>query len=91
MDIPVEICPTSNVAGAQCALPELLPHLLKFKKYDDPNLIVCCDDTLLFNTNLSMEFFEYAKAMKLSEPSHLKKFLIKNIDAIFTDDDQLKQ
>ena len=91
LDIPVEICPTSNVAGAQCNLPEMLPHLLKFKKYEDPNLIVCCDDTLLFNTNLSMEFFEFAKVMKMSEPSQMKKFLIKNIDAIFTDDDHLKE
>merc|ERR1719375_693337 len=86
-----DLTPTSNVAGAQCAVPELLPHLQKFKKYDDPNLIVCCDDTLLFNTNLSTEFFEYAKAMKMFDLTQIKKFAIKNIDAIFTDDDTLKE
>ena len=89
-NIAVEICPTSNVAGAQCGIPEMLPHLKKFQKYDDPNLIVCCDDTLLFNTNLSQEFFEYSKAMKMKDLVQIKKFLIKNIDAIFLDDDELK-
>lgn len=72
MDIPIELCPTSNVAGAQCAVVELLPHLKEFKKYENPNIIVCCDDTFLFNTNLSMEFFEYAKAMKMTQPEQLK-------------------
>lgn len=83
LGIPVELCPTSNVAGAQCAIVELLPHLKEFSKYEDANIIVCCDDTLLFNTNLSMELFEYAKAVKMTESAQLKKHLIRNIDAIF--------
>ena len=28
------------------------------------NLVICCDDTMLFNTNLSMEMFEFIKAAK---------------------------
>lgn len=91
LDIAVELCPTSNVAGAQCGVVELLPHLKEFKKYENPNIIVCCDDTFLFNTNLSMELFEFAKAMNMTEASQLKKFLIKNVDAMFLDDDQVKE
>lgn len=91
LDIPVELCPTSNVAGAQCAVVQLLPHLKQFKQYENPNIIVCCDDTFLFNTNLSTELFEYAKAMDMSEPAQLKKHLIKNVDAMFLDDDAVKE
>ena len=89
LDIPVELCPSSDAAIAQCVV-ELLPHLQQFRKYPEPNIIVCCADTFLFNTNLSMEFFEYAKAMKITEPAQLKKHLIKNVDAIFLQDDKLK-
>lgn len=49
-------------------------------------MIICCDDTLLFNTNISMELFEFAKAVKITEVSDLKELLIKNVDAIFYED-----
>ena len=89
--IPVEICPTSNVAATQCGLAQFLPHLKEFKKYEEANLIICCDDTFLFNTNLSMELFEYTKAMGIQDNDNIKSQLIKNVDAIFSDDNDYKQ
>lgn len=85
MNIPVEICPTSNVAATQVGLPTFLTHLQEFWRLEH-NIVICCDDTLLFNTNLSMELFEFAKAVQLFDASTLKKLLARNLDAIFLDD-----
>ena len=54
------------------------------------NVIVCCDDTLLFNTTLSLEFFEYAKTLKIFNKTDLKNHLVKNLDAIFLQDEEFK-
>ena len=45
-----------------------LKHLVEFWKLKH-NVIMCCDDTLLFNTNSSQELFEFAKAMKVDAQS----------------------
>ena len=89
MNIPVEVCPTSNVATTQSSLPTFLKHLQEFWRLEH-NIIICCDDTLLFNTNISMELFEFAKAVKLFDASTLKKLLGRNMDAIFLDDASFK-
>lgn len=89
LNIPVEICPTSNVAATQCHLVPFLPQLKEFAQYNH-NMIVCCDDTLLFNTNISMELFEYAKAVGMLDKEELKALVKKNVDAIFYDDEQYK-
>mmetsp|Transcript_2060 Transcript_2060/g.3645 ORF Transcript_2060/g.3645 Transcript_2060/m.3645 type:complete len:175 (-) Transcript_2060:278-802(-) len=88
-NIPVEICPTSNVVATQCAMISMLPHLYEFKSHNH-NLIVCCDDTLIFNTNQSMELFEFAKAAQIGSSEELKKLLSGNVDAIFYDNQQFK-
>ena len=54
------------------------------------NIVICCDDTLLFNTTLSLELFEYAKTLKIFDKAYLKGHLIKNLDAIFLEDENLK-
>ena len=87
--IPVELCPTSNVAATQCGLVSFLKHLKEFSRLNH-NLVICCDDTLLFNTNISAELFEYAKAVGLYELEDLKAMLIRNVDAIFLDGDEFK-
>ena len=74
------------MAATQCGLAQFLPHLKEFKKYEDANLIICCDDTFLFSTNLSMELFEFTKAMGIKENEVIKQQMIKNVDAIFLDD-----
>jgi len=84
MNIPVEVCPSSNVASTQCSLASFLPHIKEFQNYNQ-NMVICCDDTLLFNTNLSMELFEFAKAVEKYDLDALKSQLIRNIDAIFYD------
>ena len=53
-------------------------------------MVVCCDDTLLFSTNLSMELFEFCKATQMTEPADIKKWLCKNFDAMFLDDPSFK-
>ena len=53
-------------------------------------MIVCADDTFLFNTNISMEFFEYAKAVGKFGKEELKAHLMRNVDAIFLDDEDYK-
>ena len=85
LNIPVELCPTSNVAATKCGLVAALPHLKKFYELKH-NIIIGCDDTLLFNTNLATEFFEFAQAVKVFDKEELKELLLKNVDAIFLDD-----
>jgi hypothetical protein len=41
---------------------------------------------VLFGTNIANEMFEYAKAVKISA-KEIKTLLLRNIDAIFGDDD----
>mmetsp|Transcript_33534 Transcript_33534/g.51543 ORF Transcript_33534/g.51543 Transcript_33534/m.51543 type:complete len:126 (-) Transcript_33534:8-385(-) len=90
MGIPVEVCPTSNVASTQCSLASFLPHIKEFEMFKH-NTVICCDDTLLFNTNLSMELFEFSKAVEQYDNASLKEKLIRNVDAIFYDNDEYKQ
>ena len=52
---------------------------------------MCCNNTFLSNTNLSTEFFEFAKANKLTEVEQLKRHLAANLDAIFYQDDEFKE
>lgn len=81
--IPVEVCPTSNLAVVKDAnnIVSLLPHLQQLHKLQH-NFIVCTDDTMLFSTNLSTELFEYAKGFNVSSED-LKALLVRNVDAIF--------
>ena len=85
----MELCPTSNVCATQCGLVQFLEHMKHFNSLDH-NLVICCDDTLLFNTNLSMELFEYCKASGLFEKEKIKQLLTRNVDAIFLDDSEFK-
>lgn len=83
LGIPVEVCPTSNLAVVKEArnLVTHLPHLKKLHLLDH-NFIICTDDTMLFSTNISTELFEYSKAFDVSS-EELKALLIENVEAIF--------
>lgn len=89
MNIPVEICPTSNVSTTHSGLAQFLKHAQEYNRLDH-NVIICCDDTLLYNTNLSMELFEYCKSFRIYDKEKIKQLLIKNVDAIFLDDPEFK-
>ena len=67
LGIPVEVCPTSNISTVKEAykLVSKLPHLIELVRIDH-NIIICCDDTMLFSTNLSTEMFEFAKAFQVT-------------------------
>lgn len=89
-DIPVELCVSSNVATTQCGVPALLPHLHEFYSLNH-NLVICCDDTMLFGTNISLEMFEFAKAVKAST-SDLKSLLTRNAEkALFAKDEETRE
>lgn len=90
MKIPVEVCPTSNVQATQSRSVGQLPHVLEFAKYPDSNIIVCCDDTLVFQTDITKELYLYAEALGLHDQDALKNLLQSNVDAIFMDDDGFK-
>lgn len=73
------------MAATQCGLVQMLKHIHLFKKHKG-NMIVCTDDTFLFNTNLSMELFEFCKAIDLHDASEIKQMLIRNLEGVFADD-----
>jgi len=77
----VEICPSSNASTTGKGVVAFLDQLVEFHKRNH-HMIICVDDSLLFGTNISNEYFEYAKACKL-EPRDLKRQLLRNVDAIF--------
>jgi adenosine deaminase len=89
LNIPVEICPTSNVAACpSCTgVVKFLPHLMKFVEAK-ANICICCDDTMLFSTHHSTEFFEYMNAVE-ADSKDCKEMVLRNVDAIF--DDSVKE
>lgn len=83
--IPVEVCPTSNLAAVPTAYgsTKSLPHLQELMRLDH-NFIICADDTMLFSTNISTELFEFSNAFAVTAEA-LKDRLIRNVDTIFDD------
>jgi len=65
-------------------LISMLPNIKQLHQLGS-NFIVCCDDTMLFSTNISTELFEYATAFQ-STGEKLKAMLLRNVDAIFDDE-----
>jgi len=79
--IPVEVCPSSNKATMQLAVLsqiKSIPYLYRCGAKIAP----CCDDTMLFNTNMINETFELVNLLKLNE-SQLKQVMLDAADAIF--------
>lgn len=83
LNIPVEVCPTSNLSCVPEArnIVKFLPHLQQLHALGH-NIIICTDDTMLFSTNLSTEMFEYIKAFEVP-PAQMKALLLRNCEAIF--------
>ena len=55
-NIPVEICPTSNLASCPSAFGSSrnLPHLKEFQRLNH-NFIICADDTSKFKTQVQFQ------------------------------------
>ena len=83
LGIPVEVCPSSNLAVVTeaCGTVAGLKHIRKLRE-SGHNHIVCADDTMLFSTNISTELFEYCNAFGV-QGDELKALLKRNVDAIF--------
>lgn len=60
-----------------------MPHLIELVELNH-NTIICCDDTMLFSTNISSEMFEFANGFQVTS-TQLKDLLLRNVDAIFDD------
>lgn len=66
----IEVCPTSNCRTLGLKSFKEHPHLklwIKLWREKKLNLVVCTDDTTLFNTNLSNEILIFSQAAKLTK------------------------
>ena len=83
MNIPIEVCPSSNLSVVPAAhgMVKAMPHLAELMRLNH-NIVICCDDTMLFSTNHSSEVFEFANSFGL-DTAFLKSLLMRNVDAIF--------
>jgi adenosine deaminase len=52
LGIPVEVCPSSNLCFVKNAsnIISRMEHLAELVRLDH-NIVICCDDTMLFSTN----------------------------------------
>jgi adenosine deaminase len=85
--IPVEVCPSSNKATMGLSVVshiKSIPYLYRC----GAKIIPCCDDTMLFNTNMINETFELVNMLNLSEVD-IKNLILDAADAIF--DTELQQ
>ena len=87
LEIPVEVCPSSNKATMDLALYSQVKSIRTLY-----NLGVCIvpwwDDTMLFNTNMINELFEIVNMLKLDQ-QQIKSMILNSVNAIF--DDTIKE
>jgi len=85
--IHVEVCTTSNLAVCTDAM-NLVANLrhLKHLHSAQASFSINTDDTMLFSTNLSTEWFEYAKAFNLT-CLQMRAQTLKAVDAAFCDEE----
>jgi hypothetical protein len=69
----------------QCGVTALLSYIHGFYAITH-NLIICCDDTRYFGTNISNELIDLDKAVKRTI-RNLKTQPERSVDAIFASDD----
>lgn len=97
--IPIEVCPT----GSYCVKELETYHDITFKKYFKQNIklengdefvydlySINTDDTMLFNSDLTQEYFEVASHFKLKQ-EEIKNIIVKSVDFIFEKDENFKQ
>lgn len=82
--IPVEACIASNLCTTQKTTVSSLTHLSTLHKHGAV-LVPCCDDTMLMNTNMVSEYFEFVKITKVNQKG-LKEMVVKAVDAVFDND-----
>lgn len=83
LGIPVEVCPSSNKATMNLSVMSQLKSIPNLYKLG-ATIIPCCDDTMLFNTNMINELFELVNLLQLNQLD-IKEMYLKSIDAIFDD------
>ena len=87
LGIPVEVCPNSNKATMNLSVMSQIKSIPILYK-SGVSIIPCCDDTMLFNTNMINETFELVNLLKLTQVE-LKNIFLKAADAIF--DEEVKE
>jgi len=77
----IECCPTSNCKTLELTHIRGHPHLENWITSDCP-VVLCTDDSGIFNTTLSKEFYIVAKEFKLSQ-SRILEFTLRAIENSF--------
>ena len=66
LGIPVEVCPSSNKATMKLSVMSQLSSVKTLHKLGAV-IIPCCDDTMLFNTNMMIQLFELVNLLQLNQ------------------------
>lgn len=90
-NIPVEICITSDSVSMELLTTYNMLNVANLQKLG-VTTIPCCDSTMIFNTNIVSELFEYVKLLKLTA-TELKERMAASVEAIFdeTQKDRLRE
>mmetsp|Transcript_25222 Transcript_25222/g.22359 ORF Transcript_25222/g.22359 Transcript_25222/m.22359 type:complete len:121 (+) Transcript_25222:722-1084(+) len=84
LGIPVEVCPNSNKATMNLSVMSQIISIPSLHKLG-ASIIPCCDDTMLFNTNMINETFELVNLLKLNQVE-LKSIMLKAVEAVFDEE-----
>jgi len=86
LNIPIEMCPTSNKFTMY--LKDYHDHhFIKYYKTKHP-LCLCTDDTVVFDTNISEEYYRMLKAFNFTE-EQAKEVIKRSYECVF--DEKIKQ
>ena len=69
------------MATLQCGTTLGLTHITKLHAFG-ALIVPCCDDTMLFNTNMSSEIFELVKMLGVGKDEH-KAMAVRAVEAVF--------
>lgn len=89
LEIPVEVCPTSNTNTFKINSDYKQLRHFQHLWSKQGKIAICADDTGLFGINHSTEFFEIGRAFNLS-PTDLAELELSAAEAIFDPDPELK-
>lgn len=97
-NIPIEVCPTSSYITTKAIIYSEIPmknfynKTVKNMNQEDmvyKRVCFCTDDTMLFLSDISQEYFEVAEAFKISI-KELKEIVYNSIDFIFESNEEIR-
>merc|ERR1712096_7947 len=85
--IPIEVCPTSNVKTRCAPSYEDHPHRKHLFDKEKPTMIICTDDSGVFNIDLT---HEYMKLCHDASRDQVKELIRRGLSTIFLKDGKEK-